>query len=50
MVINVLQEHGYKIVDNMIYQDNQSAILMEKNGRNSCTGNSCHVDDRYSFC
>ena len=28
-------------------QDNMSAIRMEKNGRNSCTGNSRHIDIRY---
>ena len=31
----------------MIYQDNKSAILMKKNGRNSCTGNSRHINIRY---
>ena len=28
-----LKEHGYKIRDNVIYQDNQSTIKLEKNGR-----------------
>ena len=44
-----LKAQGYKIVNNTIYQDNQSAILMEKNGRNSCTGNSRHINTRYFF-
>ena len=36
-------------INNIIYQDNQSAIHMEKNGRNSCTGNSRHIHIRYFF-
>ena len=40
---------GYAIKNNVIYQDNQSAIRMEKNGRNSCTGNSRHIHIRYFF-
>ena len=38
---------GYEITKNTMYQDNKSAILMEINGRNSCTGNSRHVNIRY---
>ena len=40
---------GYAIKNNVIYQDNQSAIRMEKNGQNSCTGNSRHIHIRYFF-
>ena len=29
---NFMTMQGYKIHDNVIYQDNQSAILLEKNG------------------
>eukprot|EP00957_Ditylum_brightwellii_P142951 10892309-Ditylum_brightwellii.AAC.1 len=32
-----LKEQGYGIVNNVIFRDNKSAILLEKNGRNSCT-------------
>ena len=32
-----------------MFQDNKSAILMESNGRNSCTGNSRHINVRYFF-
>ena len=32
---NFMTVQGYKIHDNVIYQDNQSAILLEKNGRAS---------------
>ena len=35
--------------DNVLYQDNQSAIKLEKNGRNSSTGNTRHIAIRYFF-
>ena len=40
---------GYEVKNNVLYQDNQSTILMLKNGRNSCTGNSRHINIRYFF-
>ena len=42
-----MEAQGYKIENNIMYQDNKSAILMEINGRNSCTGNSRHINIRY---
>ena len=48
-LINFMKEQGYKVGHNVIYQDNQSAIRMEKNSRNSCTGNLRHIDIRYFF-
>ena len=48
-VRNFLEAQGYTISSNKVYQDNQSAIRMEVNGRNSCTGNSRHIDIRYFF-
>ena len=48
-MINFLKYQGYEIKDNILYQDNQSAIRMEVNGWNSCTGNSRHIDIRYFF-
>ena len=42
-----MEEQGYQIKENILYQDNKSAILMEINGRNSCTGNSRHINIRY---
>ena len=44
-----MSEQGYKIKDNILYQDNKSTMLMLKNGRNSCTGNSRHINIRYFF-
>ena len=38
------EAQGYEIKKNMLYQDNESAIKMEINGRNSCTGNSRHIE------
>ena len=48
-LMNFLKEQGYGIKNNVLFQDNQSAIRMEVNGRNSCTGNSRHIDIRYFF-
>mmetsp|Transcript_11440 Transcript_11440/g.14339 ORF Transcript_11440/g.14339 Transcript_11440/m.14339 type:complete len:209 (+) Transcript_11440:405-1031(+) len=44
-----LAVQGYLMRKNVLYQDNQSSIRMEKNGRNSCTGNSRHINIRYFF-
>ena len=48
-LLNFLAAQGYVLKSNQVYQDNQSAIKMEKNGRNSCTGNSRHIHIRYFF-
>ena len=45
-----LHEQGYEVKTNTLFQDNQGAMLMERNGRNSCTGNSRHINIRYFFC
>ena len=37
---NFMKSQGYVFSNNVVYQDNQSAIKMEVNGRHSCTGNS----------
>ena len=44
-----LSVQGYLIKDNILYQDNKSTILMLKNGRSSCIGNSRHANIRYFF-
>ena len=43
-IMNFMSAQGYKMKKNILYEDNQNGIRMEKNGRNSCTGNSRHVD------
>ena len=48
-LVNFMEAQGYKLSSNQVFQDNQSAIRMEKNGRNSCTGNSRHIHIWYFF-
>ena len=48
-VQNFMEAQGYKLKSNIIYQDNQSAIKMESNGRASCSDRSRHIDIRYFF-
>ena len=40
---------GYEIKQNILFQDNQSAINMEKKKKKLLTGNSRHIDIRYLF-
>jgi hypothetical protein len=44
-----LAKQGYKLTENIFYQDNQSAIRLEKNGRASCGQKSRHIDIRNFF-
>lgn len=44
-----LKAQGYKIKKSTVFQDNTSALKMDKNGRNSCSGNSRHMNVRYFF-
>ena len=44
-----LKEQGYMIHDNVIYQDNQSTIRLEKNGRQSSRKINRHINTRYYF-
>ena len=46
---NFIKAQGYTVDKNIIYQDNATAIKMERNGQNSSTGNSRHVSIRYFF-
>ena len=45
--LHFMRAQGYDVKNNTIYQDNKSAILMERNGRNFCNGNSRHINVRY---
>ena len=40
---------GYDIKQKILFQYNQSAIKMKKNGNKSATGKSRHIDIRYFF-
>ncbi len=38
-----MQEQWIKVTDNILYQDNKSAILLEKNGRGSSSKRTKHI-------
>jgi hypothetical protein len=44
-----MQKQGFEINSNTFFQDNQSAMKLEKNGRKSCGEKSRHIDIRYFF-
>jgi hypothetical protein len=44
-----LEAQGYKIDDNVLFQDNKSSILMETNGRGSSGKRTRHINVRYFF-
>ncbi|KAG7367822.1 hypothetical protein IV203_030565 [Nitzschia inconspicua] len=44
-----LEAQGYTVRENIVYQDNESAMLLEKNGRRSSTKRTRHLDVRYFF-
>jgi hypothetical protein len=44
-----LEAQGYEVEENIIYQDNQSTMLLEKNGRKSIGKRTQHISIRYFF-
>ena len=44
-----MEAQGYTTSTAILYQDNKSAILLEKNGRMSCGKNTKHINIRYFF-
>jgi hypothetical protein len=46
---NFLTAQGYNVRDNVVYQDNQSTMLLAKNGRASSGRRTRHIDIRYFF-
>ncbi|KAG7345606.1 reverse transcriptase RNA-dependent DNA polymerase [Nitzschia inconspicua] len=44
-----LEAQGYTVQKNIVYQDNESAILLEKNGRQSSTKRTRHLNVRFFF-
>jgi hypothetical protein len=44
-----LKHQGFDIKDNILYQDNRSAMLLESNGRQSAGKRSRHLNIRYFF-
>ena len=46
-MVMFLEAQGYEIKRNIIFQYNQSTIIMAKNRRDSCTGNSRNIRIRH---
>ena len=44
-----LEAQGIKVSDNLVYEDNQSAVRLEKNGRASSGKRTRHINIRYFF-
>ena len=44
-----LEAQGYIMYDSIVYQNNQSAILLEKHGKASSSKRSRHINIRYFF-
>jgi hypothetical protein len=44
---NFLSNLGYKVCDNVLYQDNQCATLLERNGKASSGRRTRHINIRY---
>ena len=44
-----LEAQGYGVRENIVFQDNRSAILLEKNGRASSSKRTKHINVRYFF-
>jgi hypothetical protein len=44
-----MKEQGIKVTDNILYQDNKSGILLEKNGRVSSSKRTKHIEIRYYY-
>ena len=44
-----LEHQGYPVKENVVYQDNQSAIWLEKNGQQYCSKGTRHLNIQYYF-
>jgi hypothetical protein len=44
-----MKAQGYGVRENIVYQDNKSAILLEKNGKASSTKRTKHINIRFFF-
>jgi len=44
-----MEAQGYTVKDNVLFQDNKSAILLEKNGKASSSKRTKHINVRYFF-
>ena len=48
-IVMYYETQGYEITKNVLLQDKESEIKMEKNGQESFTGNSIHIIIRHFF-
>ena len=46
---NFLKAQGYRVNQNIVYQDNKSAMLLERNGKASSGQRTKHINIRYFF-
>ena len=44
-----LDTQGYDVFENIVYQDNKSDIILEKNGNYSSSKRTKHINIRYYF-
>ena len=44
-----MKAQGFEVRDNILYQDNRSAILLETNGRASSSKCTKHINIRYYY-
>jgi hypothetical protein len=44
-----MKAQGYGVKDNVLFQDNKSSIILEKNGKASSSKRTKHIDIRYLF-
>ena len=44
-----MASQGYEVKESKVYQDNMSSMLLEKNGRASCSKRTRHINIRYFF-
>ena len=44
-----MEAQGYQVRDNVLFQDNKSAMLLEKNGKASSSKRTKHINIRYFF-
>ncbi len=44
-----LKAQGFAVSNNILYQDNKSAMLLETNGRASSSNHTRHIEIRYYY-
>ena len=46
---NFMEAHGYNITENIMYQDNKSAVLIESNGKMYSSKSTEHIHVRFFY-